>query len=449
MGMHGRGPTAAVLLAFFTLSAFPRDLPGQPPASGEPQVESGEAGLSKKEIRQRRRAERRARRRADREAGDESEGEDDAEDAAEERKEKAQEAGRARAVSKAAGMAESLKDGFGAGLESAAAMSAGGSGVPGGLPGGAPGAVAPREIQGGSGVGARDHPVTATTAIPGAVAVTFPGGDPARPKGMPDYLLAARSGYAPALGKAGLRLSPDGRSLVRVSDGRPAEAEDLSRLKAAIEAMPAALALRPDFFSHISPEHFEAVKAGFHGQPELADSVYRHVAPTEENRDLVHSQSCSKISGGCNENVRRPSYKKGEFVSPEDLERMWGALDKELEEDGEREGGVARLAGPRAVGRRFASGGAPPSTEDEGAIPGKAAGETGHASHSGAAIVSTAGDKGNSLFSLFFDPASPVGGASPGGRRRSWTSLVVGLAFAVGIALAVYLRKRTPPDMGE
>lgn len=375
------------------------DLSGQTPApeDGPTASPSGETALSKKELRRRRRAARRAARAA----GREEEGSDAADDA-EEAAEAAAEQSRERAARKASGLAENLKGGFGAGQEAAAAL-------PGGPEAGTPGG----------------------TALPAGKGVA------SRPESPADYLLAVRSGYAPALDKAGLRPGTDGKSLVRISDGRPAEAADLARLKQAISAMPAALALRPDFFSRVSPEHFEALKTGYHERPELGDSVYRHVAPTEKDRDLIHSQSCSKVSGGCNESVRRPSYKKGEFVAPEDLERMWKALDGELAETGEDDG-PARLSGPRMGGRKTA---APPAFLETGGVSPQARGPSEDGSPAAGREEASPDSGGKpSLLRRIFGPASPAerGGAKPG--RRFWP--VALLILAAGATLL--LRKNRP-----
>ena len=409
MGVNGW--RASVLLVLCSgLALFPADLPAQEretQAPAEAAVQPGEASLSKKELRRRRRAARRAAREAGREWDQAAEAADAAEDAAEEKAEAASEQKRERASQKASGMAENLKGGFGAGLEAAAAM-------PGGAEAGTLGGTSPAGASGG-------------------LASPSGKGDPARPMSPGDFLLSVRSGYAPALERAGLRVGPDGKSLIRISDGRPAEAGD-PRLKRAIEAMPAALAPRPDFFSEVSPEHFEAVKAGYHERPELGDTVFRHVAPTEKDRDLIHSQSCSKVSGGCNESVRRESYKKGEFVDPEDLERMWKSLEGEFEES-DSEDGPARLNGPRKSGRRT-NAAAPPSFLEIGDSSLATEGQTtpgGGGSRGGAA--GSESKEGNAILRRLFGPASSVDGNSSPSRKRSWLLAVALIAAAGGLLL--------------
>ncbi|MDX6768111.1 MAG: hypothetical protein SF051_01150, partial [Elusimicrobiota bacterium] len=166
-------------------------------------------------------------------------------------------------------------------------------------------------------------------APPSASAGPAPSGNPADPRTPEDLLLAARSGYSSALEKAGLRLSADGKGFVRVADGKPASAEDLERLRAAVVAMPAAIARRPDFHQKVPPEHFAALQSGYRRE-DRSPSVYKDVGATEKQRDFIHTRSCEKVSGDCNENTTRAFYKKGEHVSPEDLERMFQALSEEL-----------------------------------------------------------------------------------------------------------------------
>jgi hypothetical protein len=204
----------------------------------------------------------------------------------------------------------------------------------GALPTGAADATSALRPAGAAGAG------PATTGAVGPTATTTPAspmtgraaaastGDPANPRTPEDLLLAARSGYAPALEKAGLRLSADGKGFVRVSDGKAASSEDLERLRAAVSSMPEAIARRPDFYSKVSPEHFAALQTGYREQ--RSPAVYKDVGATEKERDFVHTRSCARMSGDCNENTTRASYRKGEHVAPEDLERMFQALAEEL-----------------------------------------------------------------------------------------------------------------------
>lgn len=194
-------------------------------------------------------------------------------------------------------------------------------------------------------------------------------GDPGRPKSPSDFALAANSGYAPAFAAAGLKLGPDGKSVLRL-DGKPATPADYARLQKEIASMPAALGRRPDFFSSVSPEHYADLKRGYKEKKD--DPVYKDVGTTEEDRDFVHTASCSKLSGDCNKNVEKASYKKGDFVAPEDLDNMWDALQKELDGSAERGGmpspGAARSDIARAKAMEAARALSDGGVGDEDAI---------------------------------------------------------------------------------
>jgi hypothetical protein len=215
--------------------------------------------------------------------------------------------------------------------------------MPAGPPGASGGAAARPGAAGSPAAGAVAPPPSAPAATPSS-------GDPANPRSAADLLLAARGPYAPALEKAGLKLSADGRGFVRLSDGKPATAEDLERLRAGVLAMPAALARRPDFHRHVSPEHFAALQKGYReGRP---PSVYKDVGATEKERDFVHTRSCEKMSGDCNKHAqKKAAYKKGEYVAPEDLERMYAGLAEELasSEEGAEEAALP-ASRPRPAG---------------------------------------------------------------------------------------------------
>ncbi len=145
-----------------------------------------------------------------------------------------------------------------------------------------------------------------------------PSGNPSDPRSPSDFVLAARSGYAPGLrGRGAWKLGVDGRSIVR-ADGSPATPEDYARLRRGILELPAALGRRPDFFAAVSPAHFNDLKDGYRENPDLAGSVYKDVGTTAADRDFVNTASCAKISGSCNENIDKTSYKKGDYVAPED-----------------------------------------------------------------------------------------------------------------------------------
>jgi hypothetical protein len=281
-----------------------------PPAAYAPADKNKDGVVSRREQRRFDRAQRRALRRAA--SGGKEDANDAAADAADEAAD-AEETGEAAAASAGAmSRASAAAEQFRNALPSAEA----GGGLPGAKAAGRAAAGRP----------AAGKPVAASRPAAAAAGT----GDPSNPKSPADFALAARSGYAPAFTAVGLKLAADGRTVVR-ADGAPATAEDMARLRAAISSMPAALVRRPDFFAHVTPEHFAELKRGYHERPDLSDTVYKDVGPTAGDRDLVHTRSCEKISGECNASVEKSSYKKGDFVAPEDLDRMWSALQKELD----------------------------------------------------------------------------------------------------------------------
>lgn len=324
---------AALLLWGPPPSRAEENPPAQTPAL-DPADKDGDGVVSGKERRQRRRAERRARR-GERGPGGEilSDEEADAADAEESSARSAAASGKASAA--AAALKSSLPS-----MDAAGGLPGGGA-RPADSPGGAsPAGQAP---SGGTPGGAKTYSGDFSRGA---------SGDPGRPKAPSDFALAARSGYAPAFTAAGLKLGPDGKSVVRL-DGRPATAEDYARLQREISSMPAALGRRPDFFSVVSPSHYSDLKRGYKEKKE-GDTVYKDVGTTAEDRDFVHTASCDKLSGDCNKNVEKASYKKGDFVAPEDLDSMWDALQKELDGSAEA-GGLPSLSAARsAVARETA-----------------------------------------------------------------------------------------------
>jgi hypothetical protein len=197
---------------------------------------------------------------------------------------------------------------------------------------------------GGAGITPGGSKLNAASAQ-AAASVSGSTGNVGDPRSTADFALASRSGYASAFAAAGLKMSPDGKTVLRL-DGSAASPDDLARLRRQIDQMPQALTRRPDFFSVVSPEHYSDLKGGYHSHPELSGSVYKDVGTTPQDRDFVRTNSCDKASGDCNENSEKASYKKGEFVPPEDLDKMWADLQKKLdEEDKGEEPGEGRAAG--------------------------------------------------------------------------------------------------------
>ncbi|MEQ1917697.1 MAG: hypothetical protein ABL955_00745, partial [Elusimicrobiota bacterium] len=321
----------SLLTALFLLgppAAHAEDAPAALSPAPDDRDTDGDGTVSGKERRTARRAARRAKR------GSAGSSMTDAElDAAE----AAESAARGSAASgKAAAAASSLKS-------SLPSADAGGGMPSGGTPGG--GAGPERNAVGRTSDVATSASAGGSKSAPPGDPKNLPTGDPGRPNAPSDYALAANSGYAPAFAAAGLKLGPDGKSVMRL-DGKPATPEDYARLQKEIASMPAALGRRPDFFSNVSPEHYADLKRGYKEKKD-GDPVYKDVGTTAEDRDFVHTASCSKLSGDCNTNVEKASYKKGDFVAPEDLDNMWDALQKELDGSAES-GGVWSLGATRS-----------------------------------------------------------------------------------------------------
>lgn len=303
-----------------------------------------------------------------------------------------------------------------------------------------------------AGLGAGGGPGAAKSASaaakPGAVGPGVPAkassgakasGDPSNPAAPSDFVLAARSGYAPAFATAGLKLSADGRTIVR-ADGSAATAEDYARLRGAILQLPAALSRRPDFFSAVSPSHFNMVKEGYRGSPGPKDPVYKDVGTTAEDRDFVHTASCAKMSGECNENADK-SYKKGDYVAPEDLDRMWASLQKEVDSaESENGDGLGALHGPSFA--RKSSDVEPPDSKDGVATGG--AGNAAKAAAAGAAAPAGGGAALQAARGVWRATRSILGLGASSSDAPGSGSLELGALGAAALAALVFaLRKKT------
>lgn len=395
--------TLLLLLVLPAAAADPRD-PSHD-RDGDGVVTDQEERLHRRDERRARRSERRAQRGEPGDDGGSTTEEDDARQAA--------------AEGKASRLADAMK---------ALLPSADAGAMPAGLPGGS-GAAARSASPGAPATGAVAPP-------PPAPGTTPSSGDPANPVTAADLLLAARGPYSPALEKAGLKLSADGRGFVRLSDGKPATPEDLERLRAGVMSMPAALARRPDFHSHVSPGHFAALQKGYReGRPA---SVYKDVGATEKERDFVHTRSCEKMSGDCNRHAqKKAAYKKGEYVAPEDLERMYAGLRDELASSEEEEapgagsGPATRPAEPVAVSEEEApvAGAAPARTPEAK----RAAAEAEAYSHT----PSFLGEPVRRVIARGTAWLSPTAASSPYLMWRVWLALGALLALA-----ALTLRRR-------
>jgi hypothetical protein len=100
-------------------------------------------------------------------------------------------------------------------------------------------------------------------------------------------------------------------------NGDPASAAEVGKLAARIASEPSALTRRPDFFQVIPREVYNQLKSDFTGHPARQDTLYKHMSLT--SRDFEWSSSCSRVSEDCNLHAQSASYRKGDYVQPEDL----------------------------------------------------------------------------------------------------------------------------------
>lgn len=151
-------------------------------------------------------------------------------------------------------------------------------------------------------------------------------GKPGAAPGQMSLAAAAASGFGDSFRSLGLKLGPGGQ--VQRADGTPATPAETAALSQRLASDPQALMRRPDFFAVLPRESFGRLKSDFASGRE-ADGNFRHVAMTEAQRDFVHSQACDKsLETGCNPKAHK-AYRKGDFVSPEDLK----AIDEALHPD--------------------------------------------------------------------------------------------------------------------
>lgn len=157
--------------------------------------------------------------------------------------------------------------------------------------------------------------------------------NPANPETRQDLMLASVSGFAGVFKAAGLRVgqTPGGEQTILRSDGLPASERELDKLRDSIEAEPAALMRRPDFFSVLPRNQHQDLKKEYQNE-DMRESAFKDIGLTEKQRDFLWSASCDKISGDCNKFVQETSYKKGEDVAPEDLRSIWTNIQASAEE---------------------------------------------------------------------------------------------------------------------
>ncbi|PCI36724.1 MAG: hypothetical protein COB53_08645 [Elusimicrobia bacterium] len=169
------------------------------------------------------------------------------------------------------------------------------------------------------------------------------GGDPSQPQTRADLLLASVSGFGGPFKRAGLHaaVGEDGGVLILHKDGTPASSREMKSLRADIAAQPAALMKRPDFFKVFPREKFNRLKSAFKDDEDGPRGSFRHVGL---KRDFRWTQSCKTLSGNCNPHTSMLSYKKDQFVDPEDL----GAILKSIEEAGGEQGVDPNILNARA-----------------------------------------------------------------------------------------------------
>ncbi len=402
-----------------------------PPAAAEDSRDANHDGtVSGKERRRARRSERRARRGEKNASGETAvDEEQDAADA-----EESAERGRS-ASGAAAGAAAALKSSMPSLDAAAMPPGAGGTGGPPASPGAPqPGDPAAKAAGGSAALGSGG---AAAGGFKPSAHSAGASGDPGKPRAPSDFVLAARSGYAPAFASAGLKLSADGRSIVRL-DGSPASADDYTRLQREISAMPAALGRRPDFFNAISPERYADLKGEYKTNKD--DPNFKDVGTTEGDRDFVHTASCDRLSGDCNKNVEKGGYKKGEYVAPEDLDAMWNALQKQIDGSSAAEDGMSLSAKGETLARETAVEAAEAISGEKNrpAAARAAAAGTAEASPAAAAVAQAVAAARN-VFRGAMTIARPGRGAE-GGADRS--ALAVAAAVLGALAAGVLLLRR-------
>lgn len=161
------------------------------------------------------------------------------------------------------------------------------------------------------------------------------GLDSANPRTVPEMALAQRTGFSAAFDALGLKVGagPRGEPAIQRVDGAPATPRELEVLGAVLRSEPVALLRRPDFFDVLSREKFAGLKRDYARLPEARAPAFKDIGMTERGRDFQWSASCSGLSGDCNGSAGEGSYRRGQYVSPEDLERVWAAAHEGEEPD--------------------------------------------------------------------------------------------------------------------
>lgn len=152
----------------------------------------------------------------------------------------------------------------------------------------------------------------------------------ANPATSQDLALAAVAGYGETFSQLGLKVGAgrDGASSILRQDGTPASAAEISILAERIGAEPEALMHRPDFFKVLPRENFADLKEEYK-KPERKEAEFKHIELSAAQRDFKRSESCDKLSGRCNRYARQTSYRRGDYVPPEDLGDLWKKIKSE------------------------------------------------------------------------------------------------------------------------
>lgn len=158
--------------------------------------------------------------------------------------------------------------------------------------------------------------LAAEVGMPGGGGGKAPGTTKTGAAPQPQAFAAGRSGPAPDAGAA-------------VAAARaPGQAALLSEVAAKYGAVPRAAQKSPDYFDParggIAPERYYQLATDFGERPDLRGTDFRHIA-LEGKADFKRSESCDKVSGGCNPHAQA-SYKKGEDVPARELDDIWKAV---------------------------------------------------------------------------------------------------------------------------
>jgi hypothetical protein len=155
---------------------------------------------------------------------------------------------------------------------------------------------------------------------PGATGPT----DFANPTTNQDLLLASASGFKEPFDAMGLKVGagPGGSLAVLHADGSLASGAERAELALRISQEPMALMKRPDFFEVLPRDKFAGLKQAYGNQTVVTAEDFLHMGMTDHQRDFLWSASCDKVSGSCNRNAEEMSYRKGNYVPPEDLLRI-------------------------------------------------------------------------------------------------------------------------------